>query len=103
NQVVATYELAGSGPGSAAVLVHRNGTLELEMRGLGAPSEGRLYEAWIIPAGKQPVAAGTMVVGDGRITLPSGARGTTVAVTIEFPPGAQAPTTTPIFAGPVGS
>jgi anti-sigma-K factor RskA len=101
NQVVASYPLPGSAPGQAVVLVHRNGNLELQLSGLADPQTGRVYEAWIIPNGQQPIAAGTTSSGSATLPLPPNARGTTVAVTNEPTPGVQAPTTPPIFAGQV--
>lgn len=82
NQVVATYALTGSVPGSAVVVVRRSGAAELELNGLQEPGPGSLYEAWIIRGG-QPVAAGTTASGTATLPLPSDVRGTTVAITRE--------------------
>jgi len=79
----------------AAVLVVHGTNASLDVSGLPAPPQGKTYEAWVIPAGGRPQAAGTF--GGRTITLlrpvPHGA---TVAVTVERAGGVQAPTTTPI-------
>jgi anti-sigma-K factor RskA len=104
NQVVATYALSGSAPGEAVVLVRRSGAVELEMHGVGDPPPGFVYEAWIIPPGRQPVAAGVVSSGEAKVPLPPDARGTTVAITLERGPnGTQAPTSAPLMAGAVAS
>jgi anti-sigma-K factor RskA len=104
NQVVATYALTGTAPGEAVVVVRRSGAVELEMRGVGDPPPGFVYEAWIIPPGRQPVAAGVVTSGEAKVSLPSNARGTTVAITLERGPnGTQAPTSAPLMAGAVAS
>ncbi|HLZ30610.1 MAG TPA: anti-sigma factor [Chloroflexota bacterium] len=101
NQTVATYELTGSVPGSARVVVRRSGAAELEMSGLPNPGPGSIYEAWIITAGK-PVAAGIATTGDAKLALSGTLRGTTVAITKE--PGVQPqPTSAPILATEVQS
>lgn len=104
NQVVATYALSGSAPGEANVIVRRSGAVELEMHGVGDPPPGFVYEAWYIPPGRQPVAAGVVTSGEAKVSLPPDARGTTVAITLERGPnGAQAPTSAPLMAGAVAS
>ena len=101
NQVVSSYQLMGSVAGSATVNVRRSGAVELEMQGLAAPPPGFLYEAWIIPPGGQPVAAGTHASGDGTLPLSNDALGKIVALTLEQAPGTTAPTSPPVLAGPV--
>ncbi len=83
NQPVATYELSGSAPGKAVVIVRRSGMAQLVMEGVPDPEPGFLYEAWIIPPGSQPVAAGTTTRGNAEVPLPGNVRGTTVAITKE--------------------
>ncbi len=83
NQPVATYELSGSAPGKAVVIVRRSGMAQLVMEGVPDPEPGFLYEAWIIPQGGQPVAAGTITRGNAEVPLPGNVRGTTVAITKE--------------------
>ena len=97
NQVVASYPLAGSVPGSAAVVVRRSGATELQMRGVENPPAGLLYEAWIIPPGGAPVAAGTTQSGDATLPLQNLPSGATVAITQERQ-RVDAPTTTPVLA-----
>jgi anti-sigma-K factor RskA len=96
NQTVATYELTGSAQGSARVVVRRSGAAELEMNGVPNPEPGFIYEAWIIPAGKQPVAAGTSATGNAKLPLSGDLRGTTVAITRERS-RVDAPTSDPIM------
>jgi anti-sigma-K factor RskA len=79
----------------AAVLVVHGTSASLNVSGLPAPPRGKTYEAWVIPAGGRPQAAGTF--GGRTVKLlrpvPHGAR---VAVTVERAGGVKAPTTTPI-------
>jgi anti-sigma-K factor RskA len=98
NQAVATYELTGSVPGSARVVVRRSGAAELDMNGLPNPEPGFVYEAWIIPPGTdtKPVAAGTTTTGEAKLPLPGDVRGTTVAITKERG-RVDAPTSDPIL------
>ena len=103
NQPVATYTLSGNTPGTAAVVVRRSGSIELELRGVPDPPPGRVYEAWIIPPGQQPVAAGTTTRGSATLPLSAQARGSTVAITNELAPGVEAPSSTPIMAATVAS
>ena len=104
NQVVAAYALSGAAAGEAQVLVRRNGGIELQMRGVPEPPSGFVYEAWIIPPGQQPVAAGIAPRGDASVALNSSARGSTVAITLERgPSGVSAPTTPVLMAGTVAS
>jgi anti-sigma-K factor RskA len=101
NQVVASVALQGSTPGSAVVQVRRSGSADLQLQGLPPPPPGQVYEAWVIPPGGQPIPAGTTAAGDGRVSLPGGVQGTTVAVTVETAPGTSAPTLPPILAAPL--
>jgi anti-sigma-K factor RskA len=97
NQVVASYALSGSISGSAVVNVKRSGAAELDMRGVQDPPAGYLYEAWIIPANRQPIPAGTSARGDATLPLEGLASGTTVAITQERG-RVDAPTSTPVMA-----
>jgi anti-sigma-K factor RskA len=101
NQVVASVALQGTGPGSATVLVRRSGAADLQMAGLAAPPAGKVYEAWVIPPGGQPIPAGTSASGQATLPLPGPVQGTTVAITVEESPGAPAPTQQPFLAAPV--
>ena len=82
--------------------MRRSGAAELDMRGVPNPPTGFLYEAWVIPQGGQPVAAGVTTSGDASLPLPGDVRGKTVAVTQERI-RVDAPTSTPILAGVVQS
>jgi anti-sigma-K factor RskA len=105
NQVVATYVLTGQATaGDARVLVRRSGAVELEMRGVADPPSGFVYEAWIIPPGQQPVAAGVTPRGEAKLSLSDRARGSTVAITLERGPnGATTPTLPVLLAGDVAA
>ncbi len=92
NQVVASYVLTGSAAGEATVLVRRSGAVELLLRGVDDPPSGFVYEAWIIPPGQQPLAAGVTPRGSASLPLSGSARGSTVAITQERAPGASTPT-----------
>jgi anti-sigma-K factor RskA len=84
NQPVASYELTGSLPGSAKVIVRRSGAAELHLAGLPAPGSGLVYEAWVIPAGQEkPLPVDTTPRGDATIPLPDTIKGGTVAITRE--------------------
>jgi hypothetical protein len=102
NQAVATYTLSGSAPGDATVIIRRSGAAELEMRGVPDPGPGFVYEAWIIPAGQKPVAAGTTSRGDATVPLPGDLGGATVAITREAGRVDQ-PTSNPLMATVVQS
>ncbi|MBV9578965.1 MAG: anti-sigma factor [Chloroflexi bacterium] len=97
NQVVASYALSGNLGGSAVVNVRRSGATELDMNGVQDPPPGYQYEAWIIPPGGQPVAAGTAPTGDATVPLAQLPSGATVAVTQERN-RVDAPTSPPIMA-----
>jgi anti-sigma-K factor RskA len=97
NQPVAAYELSGSAPGKAVVIIRRSGMAELVMEGVPDPEPGFLYEAWIIPPGSPPVAAGTTTRGNAEVPLPGNVRGTTVAITRERT-RVDAPTSPPLMA-----
>ena len=79
----------------AAVLVVHGTSASLNVTGLGAPPHGKTYEAWVIPAGGRPKAAGTFGGRTIRLDRPV-PHGATVAVTVERAGGAKAPTTAPI-------
>jgi hypothetical protein len=97
NQVVATYTLSGSLGGSAVVNVRRSGAAELEMNGVQNPPPGFVYEAWVIPVGGQPIAAGVTPTGQARLPLEHVSPGSTVAITQERS-RVDAPTSPPILA-----
>ena len=97
NQVVASYPLNGSVPGSAIVNVRRSGAAELQMRGVESPPPGYLYEAWIIPPGGAPIAVGVAPSGDATLPLNDLGSSATVAVTQERS-RVDAPTSAPVLA-----
>jgi len=101
NQVVSTVPLQGAGPGSAVVLVRRSGAADLQLSGLDPLPPGKVYEAWVIPQGGQPIASGTSPTPDATLRLPDNFRGSVVAVTQENSPGASAPSQPPFLAAPV--
>lgn len=99
-QVVATASLENSaGRGRADVVVRRSGEGVIQLAGFEDLEDGRVYQAWVIRAGQQPLATGATVRGDGTLTLDGDVRGTTVAVTLEPAPGATAPSQTPFVVG----
>jgi anti-sigma-K factor RskA len=100
NQPIDVVQLEGTGQGTATVIIRRWGAAELEMKGIPDPEPGFVYEAWIIPPGRQPVAAGVAARGEARLALEGDPRGTTVAITKE-PGRVSAPTSTPFLAGEV--
>jgi anti-sigma-K factor RskA len=83
NQVVATYDMTGSLPGSARVVVRRSGAASLEMRDVPDPGPGFLYELWVIPPGQQPIPIDTTSSGTTALNLPGNLQGSTVAITRE--------------------
>jgi Anti-sigma-K factor rskA len=102
NQPVARYNLSGSAPGTASVVLRRSGAADLEMQGVPDPGPGYVYEAWVIPDGKAPVAAGVTSTGNATLPLPGDVRGSTVAITRE-PGRVDAPTSAPVMATEVQS
>jgi anti-sigma-K factor RskA len=102
NQVVASYALTGSVPGTAVVTVRRSGAAELDMNGIQNPGPGSIYEAWIIPQGGQPVPAGVSASGTATLPLSGLAPGSTVAITQERA-RVDSPTSTPILAAVIQS
>jgi anti-sigma-K factor RskA len=97
NQVVKSYPLTGSVPGSAIVEVRRSGAAELNLRGLANPPPGQVYEAWIIPEGGKPIPAGVTSSGDAKLPLNGVSNGSTIAIT-EEPGPVPAPTGVPVLA-----
>jgi hypothetical protein len=97
NQVIARYQLQGTLSGSAVIEVRRSGTAELNVRGLTSPPPGFLYEAWIIPAGAQPIPAGVITSGDAQLPLEGISSGATIALTQEIS-RVDAPTSAPLMA-----
>lgn len=103
-QVLTTVRLAGSAtPVVAQVVVRRSGAVELDLDGLPDPGAGKVYEAWVIPPGRQPSAAGTASSGQGTIQVNRGVLGDTVALTVENAPGNASRSTPPIVSGAVAT
>ena len=58
-QVVASAPMENrTGRGDAVVLVRRNGEGVVQLHGVGDLTDGRVYQAWVIPPGSAPVATG---------------------------------------------
>jgi anti-sigma-K factor RskA len=103
NAPIATVQIpATDGQGTATVIVRRSGASEVNLRGLPDPDPGYLYEAWIIPNGQAPVAAGVGSSGNATIPLDGDPRGSTFALTRERS-RVPAPTSPPFLAGPVNA
>jgi anti-sigma-K factor RskA len=100
NQPVAMIQMTGQEPGSGTVVVRRSGAAQVELRGVPDPGPGFIYEAWVIPTGQQPIAAGVASSGNATIPLDHDPRGSTVAITREHT-RVDAPTSTPLMAGEV--
>jgi anti-sigma-K factor RskA len=85
----------GSHALSAAVIERPDHTATLHVSGLANAPAGKTYEAWIIPAGGTPRAAGLFTGSDVNLrgTLPPHA---TVAVTLEKAGGVRASTQAPL-------
>jgi anti-sigma-K factor RskA len=102
NQVLVAVPLAGEqGNGTALMTVHRSGRTELQLNQLNDPPPGKVYVLWVIPPDGKPVPAGAITRGTQTIPVSQPVLGTTVAVTTEDDPGAQAPTTKPFLSAKV--
>jgi anti-sigma-K factor RskA len=91
-----THRLAGA---SGVVSVDRTGRGVLVFNRLATAPSGKTYEAWVIPNGSQPIAAGTFDGGAPVVVVPLGAnvpRGSIVAVTVERAGGVAHSTQKPI-------
>jgi anti-sigma-K factor RskA len=101
-QVVATAQLENrTDQGRAEVLVRRSGEGVIQLSGFDDLGDGRVYQAWVIRPGSQPLATGASVSGNGTLTLDGDVRGTRVAVTLEPGPGATVPSVRPFLVGDV--
>lgn len=88
---------------SAVVVVGAHRHASLEVAGLAAAPQGKTYEAWVIPAGRSPQAAGLFAGGPASVlrlrrSVPARA---VVAVTLERAGGVRASTMRPILTVPV--
>jgi len=94
-------------PGAQATLrVRDDGGGRLEVRGLPAPPEGRIYQVWLLPEGSEtprPTTSLFSVTSDGRAAAPvpdvSGAQA--VLVSDEPPGGSTAPTGSVVITAPL--
>lgn len=88
--------LSGGGPSRKLALeLKPSGLATVAVSGLAPAPAGKIYEVWVIEAGKRPAPAGVLTGGDGtmRTVLSRPVRpGSTVAVTLERAPGARTPT-----------
>lgn len=99
-QIVATARLENRAEGGRAeVLVRRSGEGVIQLSGFEDLKDGRVYQAWVIRPGQQPLATGAHSSGNATLTLDGDVRGTRVAVTVEPGPGAQAPSVRPFLVG----
>jgi anti-sigma-K factor RskA len=102
NQVLVAVPLAGEQVnGTAMMTVRRSGLTELKLNQLNDPPAGKVYVLWVIPPDGKPVPAGTVTRGTETIPVSQPVLGTTVAITTEDDPGAQAPTTQPFLSAKV--
>lgn len=98
NQVLVAVPLAGEQVnGSAMLTVRRSGATELKLSQLNDPPSGKGYVLWVIPPDSKPIAAGTVTRCNETIAISHPVLGTTVAITTEDDPRAQAPTSKPFL------
>ena len=96
--------LTGPGQGTVA-LAYLPKSSQWYLVGSNLPDapNGKVYELWLFQ-GKTPAPAGTFRPKDGVALLnvgPDASSASLAAITIEDAPGAQQPTTQPVFAGSV--
>jgi anti-sigma-K factor RskA len=86
--------------GNGVVAVDQTGKGVLVVDSLASAPSGKTYEAWVIPPGGAPKAAGVFEGGGNttvvRLEHPV-VRGSMVAVTVERAGGVKAPTQTPVM------
>jgi anti-sigma-K factor RskA len=86
--------------GNGVVAVDRTGKGVLVVDRLASAPSGKTYEAWVIPPGGAPKAAG-IFGGGGKTTVVRlehpVTRGSMIAVTVEQAGGVEAPTQTPVM------
>jgi anti-sigma-K factor RskA len=95
-----------SAPGAQATLRVEDGDGRLEVRGLPAPPEGRIYQVWLLRDGEdapQPTTTLFSVTDGGRgaAEVPDVEGVEAVLVSAEPLGGSAAPTTTPIITAPL--
>jgi anti-sigma-K factor RskA len=87
--------------GRADVRVRASGEGVIQLNGFENLNDGRVYQAWVIRPGSEPLATGYSVNGNGTLTLDGDIRGTRVAVTLEPGPNAKVPSVRPFAVGDV--
>ena len=83
-----------------ASLAVTGGRGALSVARLDPAPPGKVYEAWVIPVGGQPIPAGLFTAQEGRVVLtltPTVSPGAVVAITIEPVGGSDAPTSHPVL------
>lgn len=97
--------LSGSGGMQATFAAAPDGSGSLVLTSAHPAPAGKVYQAWFIRPGQNPVSAGVFNdTGVAVVPLAGSAAGVqTVAVTIEPPGGSPQPTSQPIAAGTIGS
>jgi len=99
-QIVSSARLDNRAEGGRGeVLIRRSGEGVIQLSGFEDLKDGRVYQAWVIRPGQQPLATGASMSGNGTLTLDGDVRGATVAVTLEPGPGATAPSVRPFLVG----
>jgi anti-sigma-K factor RskA len=102
SNVVKTASLENRAEGGRAdVLVRASGEGVIQLNGFENLNDGRVYQAWVIRPGAEPLATGYSVNGNGTLTLDGDVRGTRVAVTLEPGPNAKVPSVRPFVVGDV--
>jgi len=104
---VVTFGEGQKEPPKGRVFVNKSMGVVLIANNLPKPPAGKAYEMWIIPKGGKPKAAGMFMSDDNGSAMymmrgnPGDDAGF-VAVTLEPAAGSDHPTSTPLFAVPVG-
>jgi anti-sigma-K factor RskA len=86
--------------GNGMIAVDPTGRGVLVVRKLPAAPGGKTYEAWVIPPGGKPQAAGTFDGGDGMTMVVLDApvaKGAVVAATVEPDGGLDQPSSKPLL------
>ena len=99
-QIVAAAPMENRAEGGRAeVLLRRSGEGVVQLSGFEDLEDGRVYQAWVIRPGQQPIATGADTSGNATLTLDGDIRGARVAVTLEPGPGATVPSVRPFLVG----
>jgi anti-sigma-K factor RskA len=94
-------------PPKGKVFVNKARGVLLIANNLPKPPTGKAYEMWIIPKGGNPIPAGMFMSDETGSAMhmqraPLDPNANLVAVTLEPEAGSQQPTSTPLFAAPIG-